>query len=90
MSGGAGLGTRSEDPYRYVFRLVYRRATLSPREIACILLTTSTMTFMAVPRTSALRAAFDIVSIAPSMSMPCTTVPATMTAAMLLTELVDD
>ena len=75
------LGTRSEDPYRHVFRLVYRRATLSPRDVARILLTRSTMTFMAAPRTSAQRAAFDTVSIAPSMSMPCATVPTTMTAA---------
>jgi hypothetical protein len=71
----------SRDPYRYVFRLVYRRATLSPRDVARILLTRSTMTFMAAPRTSAQRAAFDTVSIAPSMSTPCTTLPTTMTAA---------
>ena len=39
------------------------------------------MTFMAAARTSAQRAAFDIVSIVPSISMPWTTLPATMTTA---------
>ena len=39
------------------------------------------MTLMAAPRTSAHSAAFDIVSIVPSISMPWTTLPATMTTA---------
>ena len=39
------------------------------------------MTFMAAARTSAQRAAFDIVSIVPSTSMAWTTLPTTMTTA---------
>ena len=39
------------------------------------------MTFMVAARTSAQRAAFDIVSIVPSTSMPWTTLPTTMTTA---------
>ncbi len=39
------------------------------------------MTFMVAARTSAQRAAFDIVSIVPSISMPWTTAPTTMTTA---------
>ena len=39
------------------------------------------MTLMVAPRTSAQSAAFDIVSIVPSTSMPWTTLPATITTA---------
>ena len=39
------------------------------------------MTFMAAARTSAQRAAFEIVSIGPSTSMAWVTLPATMTTA---------
>ena len=39
------------------------------------------MTFMVARRTSAQRAAFDIVSIVPSISRPWTTLPTTMTTA---------
>jgi len=73
---------RSEDPYRYQFRLAYCRARLSPRDVARFLRTRRpAMTFMAAARTSAQRAAFDTVSIVPSTSMPWTTLPATITTA---------
>jgi len=39
------------------------------------------MTLMAAARTSAQSAAFDIVSIVPSISMPWTTIPTTMSTA---------
>ncbi len=39
------------------------------------------MTFMAAATTNTQRAAFDIVSIVPSTSMPWTTPPTTMTTA---------
>ena len=39
------------------------------------------MTLMVAARTSAQRAAFDTVSIVPSISMPWTTLPTTMTTA---------
>ena len=39
------------------------------------------MTFMVAASTSAQSAAFDIVSIVPSTSMPWTTLPPTMTTA---------
>ena len=53
-----------------------------PRNAARFLHTRrSTMTFMAAARTSAQSTAFDIVSIVPSISMPWTTLPATMTIA---------
>ena len=78
----AQLGTRSEAPRRYLFRSVYRRARPSPRDVARFRHTRrSAMTFMAAARTSAQRAAFDIVSIVPSISMPWTTLPTTMTTA---------
>ena len=72
----------SENPYRYLFRLVYCRERLSPRDVARFLHTRkSAITFMVAPRTSAQTAAFDIVSIVPSTSMPWTTLPTTMTTA---------
>jgi hypothetical protein len=75
-------GTRSEDPDRSPFRVVYCRARLSSRDLARFLHTRkSAMTFIATPRTSAQRAAFDIVSIVPSISMLWTTLPPTMTTA---------
>src|SRR5262245_11776099 len=46
-----------------------RRRPLSPRDVARILLTRSATTFMAAAKTSAQRAAFEIVSIGPSTSM---------------------
>ena len=48
------LGTRSDDPFRYQFRLVYCRAMLSSRNVPRFLHTRrSAMTFMAAARTSA-------------------------------------
>jgi hypothetical protein len=61
-------------------RSVYCRARFSPRDVARLLHTRrSTMTFMVAARTSAQSAAFDTVSIVPSISMPWTTVPGTIT-----------
>jgi hypothetical protein len=58
------------------------RATLCPRGVARFLHTRrSAMTFMVAARTSAQRAAFDTVSIAPSISRPWTTLPTTITTA---------
>jgi hypothetical protein len=58
------------------------RTKPSQRDIARFLHTRrSVMTFIVAPRTSVQRAAFDIVSIVPSTSMPWTTLPMTMTTA---------
>ena len=66
----------------YPFRAVHRRARLSPRDAArCLHTRRSAMTFTVAASTSAQRAAFDIVSIVPSIRMPWTTLPATMTTA---------
>jgi hypothetical protein len=73
-------GPLSEDPYRYLVSSPCAR--FSQREVARFLHTRrSARTFMVAARTSAQRAAFDIVSIVPSISMPWTTLPMTMTTA---------
>ena len=62
--------------------LAYCRATLSSRNVARFLHTRkSVMTLMAAARTSAQSAAFETVSIVPSISMAWTALPATMTIA---------
>src|SRR5438046_10699935 len=60
------LGTGSEDPYRYQFRLVYCCAMLSARTPRFRHTRRSAMTLMVAARTSAQSAAFDTVSIVPS------------------------